>query len=134
MCSGPLARSTEDLALRLKVVTDESHFEGEHDPYTKIFPFDDKAYLSGASSKLKIGFFKSLPEVECPPASKRAIDEVMVMLKEGGHEVVEVAIPHSDEIVGEFVVEGSAAGSQGVREMLEGEKEIPECTEDLDFA
>ena len=58
----------------------------------------------------------------------------MVMLKEGGHEVVEVAIPHSDEIVGEFVVEGSAAGSQGVREMLEGEKEIPECTEDLDFA
>ena len=40
---------------------------------------------------------------------------MMLMLKQGGHEVVEVAIPHSDEIVGEFVVEGwlQAGGREG---------------------
>ena len=45
LCIGPLAKSTEDLALWFKVATNENFYQGEIDPYIKNVPFNDEKYL-----------------------------------------------------------------------------------------
>lgn len=37
---GPLGKSTEDLALWLKTVTNVEYYKNNPDPYVKIIPFD----------------------------------------------------------------------------------------------
>lgn len=66
--------------------------------------------------------------VECSPASKRAINEVVEILKKQGHELVEVEIPDSREIIASYLIEMAANGGKSFREILASEKEIAEYT------
>lgn len=62
LCLGPLAKCTEGLALFMKTVTDPQYYRTEHDPYTKIIPFDEHKYLTVKqnSKKFKIGYISKL--------------------------------------------------------------------------
>ena len=57
---GPLSNSVQGLALWMKTVTNEEHFNGKHDAYNKNIPFDGKIYKDIQSKKkLRIGYIKS---------------------------------------------------------------------------
>lgn len=56
---------------------------------------------------------------EATPASSRAIDECVIILKELGYEVVEVKIPNDVDLVQEYIAELSAEGKvRGFMELL----------------
>lgn len=59
MCvNGPLSTSIDSLALWLKNMTVEEFYQGEHDAYKKLIPFDTKVYKEYAegNKKPKIGY------------------------------------------------------------------------------
>ena len=78
---GPLAKSTEDLALWLKVATNEDFYQGQIDPYVKNIPFNDEKYLKSGKKHHTIGYFKNFDVFESTRASHRAIDETIAILK-----------------------------------------------------
>ena len=45
VCLGPLSKSVNDLALWMKVVTEQKFYEGKHDAFTKLIEFDQLRYL-----------------------------------------------------------------------------------------
>jgi Asp-tRNA(Asn)/Glu-tRNA(Gln) amidotransferase A subunit family amidase len=112
LCLGPLGRSSEDLALWMKIVTNNENFKDNFDPYTKIVPFDDKEYLKAkeGGKKYKIGYFKSFEMIEATPGCQRVVDDVCQLLKEEGHTVVKIEIPNVNECLSEYFVEASSAG------------------------
>jgi Asp-tRNA(Asn)/Glu-tRNA(Gln) amidotransferase A subunit family amidase len=99
--NGPLGRSVDSLALWMHVVTTEEYYEGFHDPYIKLIPFDCKLYRRVESVKqgLRIGYFEHLELIECSPACARALRETVSFLKSEGHEVIEIKIPHENEVI-----------------------------------
>jgi fatty acid amide hydrolase len=56
--NGPLARSIDSLALWVYVTTTESFYEGFHDPYIKLMPFNFKLYkeIDNIRRPLRIGY------------------------------------------------------------------------------
>jgi hypothetical protein len=56
--NGPLSTSVDSLALWMKNMTQEEFYQGEHDPYKKLIPFDIKTYkeYSEGNKKLRIGY------------------------------------------------------------------------------
>jgi hypothetical protein len=81
---GPLGSSPNDLALIMKVSTELSSYEDnpQRDPYTKIFPFDVQLYKNISQSRtFKIGYFETLDFIETSPASRRAVNEVVNVLR-----------------------------------------------------
>ena len=67
----------------MSVATTQNNYGDKFDYYTKIVPFDAKLYhsISSQTKKFKIGYFKSLDDIEPSPASCRAISEVIELLK-----------------------------------------------------
>jgi Asp-tRNA(Asn)/Glu-tRNA(Gln) amidotransferase A subunit family amidase len=57
---GPMGRSVEDLALIVKILTDEGNYtKTSMDPYFKITPFNIKMYRS-LPPKMRIGYFDNI--------------------------------------------------------------------------
>lgn len=42
--TGPLTKSVESAALWVKAMTTESFYNGNHDPYVRLIPFDSNKY------------------------------------------------------------------------------------------
>lgn len=57
-----MGKSIDSLALWMKAMTTEEHYQGKSDAYTKLIPFDLKIYQEAQNpkKKLKIGYFKHL--------------------------------------------------------------------------
>jgi Asp-tRNA(Asn)/Glu-tRNA(Gln) amidotransferase A subunit family amidase len=94
---GPLGSSPNDLALMMKVLTEKSSHENnpKRDAYTQNFPFDIQLYQSISQAKgLRIGYFESMGLIETTPASKRAVHEVLDVIRALGHEPVRIQIPN----------------------------------------
>lgn len=61
--TGPMSTSVSALALWMKIVCTESFYNGLHDRFQKLIPFDDKTYMSvgkSLGSKGRIGYLKTL--------------------------------------------------------------------------
>ena len=96
--NGPLARSVEDLALWMKTVCHQP-FHTRPDYFHRTVDFDVKKYKSHAHQKLRIGYIKSYSIIEASPASQRAVEEVVALLKEQGHELISVEIPNLPQTI-----------------------------------
>lgn len=99
--AGPLARSAEDLAIVLDVV---SGFDS-NDPATELvrngdFPSFVETLNSASLSELRLGRLDSYFE-RASAAVRAPIDDTLEWLEEQGAEVVNISIPELDELIGE---------------------------------
>lgn len=63
----------------MSVTTTQKFYKNQEDPYVRIVPFDSRLYLDTKkpTKKLKIGYIKSLRDIEPSIATQRAVEEVL---------------------------------------------------------
>lgn len=89
---GPLGKSTDDVALWMKVFLEQKYYKGQHDPFIKLIPFDQLKYLKMQKNenfkKMRIGYIRKMDILEPTAASMRAVDETVSLLEKLGFEMV----------------------------------------------
>ena len=98
VCNGPLGKSVSDLILFTRLMSHPSINE-DVDPLLPPVVWRDEATVMPKSSKLVIGYYKSLYEVfNASPANQRAVEMVVDALKKAGHELISIEVPEIREI------------------------------------
>jgi len=64
--------------------------------HTQIVSFSEDAFKS--KSKVKIGFYSSLPYFQACEAQQRAVHETVEVLRKLGHEVIEIEFPFAEAL------------------------------------
>ncbi len=116
--AGILANHAEDLNLFLQIMNDAAA------KFQNVEPLQD--YKNIEVSKLKIGYFYSDGFFEPMSAVKRGVSESIEKLKSSGAEVVEFQPPRFQFAEEIFYRLMSADGGNLYREILKGEKPVPQ--------
>lgn len=116
--AGILANYAEDLDLFLQIMNDAAS------KFQTVKPLQD--YKNIEVSKLKIGYFDTDGFFEPMAAVKRGVSESIEKLKSSGAEVVEFAPPKFQFAEEIFYRLMSADGGNLYREILQGEKPVPQ--------
>lgn len=78
--------------------------------------------MSEKPKKLRVGYFDSLEIFPSSLASRRAVNEVVEILKQQGHTIIPVKIPNIEDIINVMISAVMAEGGlKGFNEMLNGE-------------
>ncbi|KAL4484606.1 hypothetical protein ABPG74_019783 [Tetrahymena malaccensis] len=119
--SGPMGKSVEDLVLLMKAVTNVDYIQNLppslQDIYEVIKPFDEKSY-SDRSTKLRIGYYKTLSYFDSTLCNQRAVEEAAEALRKAGHEVVEIEFPFAKELTKHFYIHSSCDQIEGYQEII----------------
>lgn len=84
---GPIAKSINDLELMMRCFTDAQQELLIQEPlYMRKTWEEDETKIT---KKLKIGYIKQIGEIPVSPANGRAVQEIVNLLQQNGHQVVE---------------------------------------------
>jgi fatty acid amide hydrolase len=110
---GPLARSTADLALAMRVLCQPGleRLDCTVMPVPWVEP--------NLAKPLRAGYFNSAPFFPAAPAVARAVDDAAQALAGAGWEVVPLVAPDMAEVTGLFLALLAADGGRGVRPALQ---------------
>ena len=114
---GPLAKSTNDVALMMKALLNERfHMENRFteggDSYFTIFPWREQILLD--KRPYKIGYMRNNNFMPVATSFTRAIDETVQALKFHGHELVEIEMNFLDVIQSLYYQAVTADANLGV--------------------
>ncbi|MDY0003989.1 MAG: amidase family protein [Polyangia bacterium] len=119
---GPLARSTEDLALLMRVLSPEAC--AAMDPAVPPLPLGDPSKVSLRG--LRVGFFDDDGFLTPARCIKRAVAEAREALEAAGAELVPYSPPSSEEIIYLWLGAISADGGRTIDAQLRGEEISPQ--------
>ena len=124
---GGIGKSMNDFNLLMKVlVSNRAREYGPVQGDIQVVNTEWRENLTHANNKkYRVGYVKSLDIFPASDACIRAVEESLTALRKKGHDVVEVQIPHYDEIVsttyGILLAEGDA---KSLKECMQGERPL----------
>lgn len=102
VATGPIAKSVKDVSLMMKtLLSDQSHRNisiTEQDPHYMRIGWNEEEVFKKHKT-LRIGYFKSLEYFPPSPANQRAVEEAVKALKKKGYDMVEIELPHAQELM-----------------------------------
>eukprot|EP01017_Pseudomicrothorax_dubius_P004355 TRINITY_DN10856_c0_g1_i1.p1 TRINITY_DN10856_c0_g1~~TRINITY_DN10856_c0_g1_i1.p1 ORF type:complete len:607 (+),score=108.03 TRINITY_DN10856_c0_g1_i1:28-1848(+) len=123
--TGPLARCVDDVVLGTKILLSKA--ASDRDPLIYPVPWREQEYLNATRARLRVGYLDTHPLLPVSRANRRAVNEVVNLLKSKGHEVVPFSIPNLEEITSTFFALVTAEGElRYLKEGLQGERLIDE--------
>ncbi len=112
---GPIARTVNDAALMLSVMT--GHDDKDSTSSYHSFDFDGELKpILNTGKKIRVGVVKEFANVDVSPDMKRVMDARIADLKSNGAEIVEVSIPNIlDALAAYYIIAPAEASSNLAR-------------------
>lgn len=114
---GPMARTSEDVALMLRAI--DSTRQAPFDPNVAPLPIGDPGKVK--LKKLRVGFYDDDGFITPSESVRRAVRQAVATLEDMGVEVVPFRPPHVEELLYTYLAALSADGGYYIEKALDGD-------------
>jgi len=114
---GPMARTSEDVALLLRAIDSRKH--SPFDPSVAPLAIDDPSKVK--LKKLRVGFYDDDGFITPSESVRRAVRQAVAALEDLGVEVVPFRPPHVEELLYSYLAALSADGGYYIEKALDGD-------------